>query len=235
MISRHGSVGWSTRRVPVWPLSLIGFGSLMTLIYLTWLLAWPDRSLVVAQLAFVPGEVSALIEQPFTAWLAAPVLRLFTALFLHVDALHLVGNLAYLWVFGLTVERAIGHLRFALLFVLLGGLANLVVAWQLDDSVRPVLGASGGVSAMIGVYLALFPTRRMGLWLPLGLFLQFARVPALMVIGSWFALQLLFSVFGPISGDIAWWSHVAGFMLGLTAALLLRILPGQVNLSLRDD
>ncbi len=235
MISRNSSVGWSTRRVPVWPLSLIGFGSLMTLIYLTWLLAWPDRSLVVAQLAFVPGEVIALIEQPFPAWLATPVFRLFTALFLHVDALHLMGNLAYLWVFGLTVERATGHLRFALLFVLLGGLANLVVAWQLDDSVRPVLGASGGVSAIIGVYLALFPTRRMGLWLPLGLFLQFARVPALMVIGSWFALQLLFSVFGPISGDTAWWSHVAGFMLGLSAALLLRIVPGQVNLALRDD
>ncbi|MEN1727441.1 MAG: rhomboid family intramembrane serine protease, partial [Pseudomonadota bacterium] len=115
------------------------------------------------------------------------------------------------------------------------GLANAVVAWQLAESLRPVIGASGGVSAIIGVYLGLFPSRRMGLWLPLGLYLQFARVPALLVIGSWFAVQLLFSVFGPISSDVAWWSHVAGFLLGLAAAVLLRLIPGQANLALRED
>ncbi|AKS41964.1 rhomboid family intramembrane serine protease [Wenzhouxiangella marina] len=214
---------------------LILIGSVCLVVATLASLARPSASFWLDALAFVPAEISQIIAQPLGQWLQRPMLHLISALFVHVDWLHLVGNLAYLWVFGLTVERAVGHLRFGLLFVLLGALANLVVAWQLGDSTRPVVGASGGVSAIIGVYLGLFPDRRMGLWLPLGLYLQFARVPALLVIGSWFALQLLFSVFGPMSGDVAWWSHVAGFLFGLIAALFLRLIPGQANLRLRDD
>ena len=78
------------------------------------------------------------------------------------------------------------------------------------------------MSAVVGAYLGLFPRRRMGLFLPLGLYLQFARVPSLLVIGSWFTLQLLYTVFGPIDAAVAWWTHVAGFALGLSFALLTR-------------
>lgn len=223
------------RAIPVWPTVLITIASLL-LIFFAIQLASGDQNLIwIQRMAFVPASVMQVLSDPWPQWLKAESLRLFSALFLHVEWLHLIGNLAYLWVFGITVERAVGHWRFLLLFLLLGGIANSVVAWQLAESARPVIGASGGVSAIIGVYLALFPSRRMGLWLPLGLYLQFARVPALLVIGSWFALQLLFSVVGPISGDVAWWSHIAGFVLGLCAALLLRLIPGQVNLRLRED
>ncbi|MFU8830995.1 MAG: rhomboid family intramembrane serine protease [Wenzhouxiangella sp.] len=184
---------------------------------------------------FSPQRVIALLEQPPSTWLDPVLLGIVTALFVHVDWLHLVGNLAYLWVFGITVERAVGHLRLALLFLVLGALANLSVAWQMPDTSAQVIGASGGVSAIIGVYLGLFPGRRMGLWIPLGLYLQFARVPALLVIGSWFTLQLLYSVFGPISGTVAWWSHIAGFLLGLFAAVLLRLFSRKINFALRED
>ncbi|MEE4638883.1 MAG: rhomboid family intramembrane serine protease [Wenzhouxiangella sp.] len=161
---------------------------------------------------------------------------LFSALMLHADWVHLFGNLAYFWAFGVSVEKAVGHWRFALLFFLLGGLANLYAAWQLYEIQNlPVIGASGGVSAIIGVYLGLFPRRRMGLWLPLGLYLQFARLPAVLVIGSWFTLQLLYSVFGPTSHGVAWSAHLAGFALGVAAALLLRMMPGTLNLAYRDE
>nr|WP_277347510.1 rhomboid family intramembrane serine protease [Wenzhouxiangella sp. XN79A] len=146
-----------------------------------------------------------------------------TALFVHGSGLHLGGNLAYLWVFGIPVERAIGGFRFLVAFVLLGGVANLSVVVGTPELERVVVGASGGVSAIIGLYLGLFPTRRLGVWLPLGLFLQFARIPALLVIGSWFTLQLLYWVFGPMSGAVAWWTHVAGFFAGLTTAGLFRL------------
>ena len=226
---------YQDRAAPVWPAVLILIVLALLLFFALQLIGADSAALWIERMAFVPAAVMEVLNSPWTQWFQLDALRLLTALFLHVEWLHLVGNLAYLWVFGLTVERAVGHWRFLLLFLLLGGIANAAVAWQLADSTRPVIGASGGVSAIIGVYLALFPTRQMGLWLPLGLYLQFARVPALLVIGSWFALQLLFSVFGPISGDVAWWSHVAGFVLGLCTALLLRVVPGQVNLRLRQD
>lgn len=184
---------------------------------------------------FIPTEVMQILATSPENWINLHVLNLVTAQFIHADWLHLVGNLAYLWVFGVTVERAIGHWRFAMCFLLLGALANLYVAWQASTATVPVIGASGGVSVIIGIYIGLFPNRRMGLWLPLGLFLQFARVPAMVVIGSWFILQLLFSLFGPMSGEIAWWSHIAGFVGGLLAALALRLYPAGINLALRED
>jgi membrane associated rhomboid family serine protease len=183
---------------------------------------------------FSPDRIIELLGKPGRERLHPDLLGLFTGLLTHAEWLHLLGNLAYLWVFGIAVERAVGHWRFFLMFFLLGGLANLYAAWQLVGSASVVIGASGGVSAIIGVYLGLFPRRSMGLWIPLGLYLQFARVPALLVIGSWFTLQLLYSLFGPISGAIAWWSHVGGFVAGLLLALLLRLLPGRVHYTSRQ-
>lgn len=184
---------------------------------------------------FTPARVIAAFEQTPGHWLNPELAGIMTALFVHADWVHLLGNLAYLWVFGIAVERAVGHLRFALMFLVLGGLANLYVVFQLAETSIPVLGASGGVSAIIGVYLGLFPARRMGLWVPLGLYLQFARVPALLVIGSWFTLQLLYSVFGPMSGAVAWWSHVAGFIAGLLTAVILRLFSNRLHLAARED
>lgn len=184
---------------------------------------------------FVPSEVMERLAEPPSAWLDQRLLGLVTALFVHAEWLHLVGNLAYLWVFGVAVERAVGHWRFIFGFLVLGALANLYVAWQMHETTVPVIGASSGVSAVIGIYLGLFPNRRMGLWLPLGLYLQFARVPALLVIGSWFILQLLYSLFGPMSGAIAWWAHIAGFLGGLATALVLRLFPVGINLTYRED
>jgi membrane associated rhomboid family serine protease len=185
--------------------------------------------------AFIPAEVMNALARPLAEWPGGELLRLVTALFIHVEWWHLAGNLAYLWVFGLTVERATGAAGLALVFLVLGTLANLFLAWQMGDATAPVLGASGGVSAVIGMYLGLFPARRMGLWLPLGLFLQFARVPALLVIGSWFTLHLLYTAFGPGDGTVGWWAHLSGFGAGLLVALLLRPFPALADRSLQDD
>jgi membrane associated rhomboid family serine protease len=101
-------------------------------------------------------------------------------------------------------------------------LANFFVSMRLPELSSPVVGASGAISAVVGAYLGLLPARRIGMLLPLGLYLQFARVPAVLVIGSWFALQLVYTVVGPITGVVAWWTHIAGFTLGLIFALLVR-------------
>ena len=114
-------------------------------------------------------------------------------------------------------------------FLLGGAIANLMVALRLPQLETPIIEASGAVSAVVGAYLGLFPRRRIGLFLPLGLYLQFARVPALLVIGSWFTLQLLYTAFGPINAAVAWWTHLAGFALGISFALMARGLD-QVKL-----
>jgi len=137
-------------------------------------------------------------------------------------------------VFGGAVERVLGSFGCLLTFALFGALANLFVALQLPELDRAVIGASGGVSAIIGIFLGLFPTRKIGLWLPLGLFLQFARIPALLVIGSWFTLQVVYTVFGPTTGAVAWWTHVAGFVTGLLAALAVRLVVGGPSHSRED-
>lgn len=161
-----------------------------------------------------------------TEWRAAlrdeRLLTLVTALFIHAGPLHLVGNLLFLLIFGLPAERSMGPWRYLLLFLAGGALANLAAAVLMGTPARAIIGASGGVSAVIGAYLALFPTARLGVVVPLGLWLEFIKLPAALLIGLWAVLQLIFTFVGPSFGAVAWWAHLAGFSVGLLYALALR-------------
>ncbi|MBK6332793.1 MAG: rhomboid family intramembrane serine protease [Thermomonas sp.] len=150
------------------------------------------------------------------------VLRLASALFLHADWIHLLGNLVFLLIFGLPAERVMGGWRFLVLFLLGGAVANLAAVLAIGAPDRVIIGASGAVSAVIGAYLALFPGARLGVVLPLGLFLEFVRVPASLLIGLWALLQLVFAYSGPAFGAVAWPAHIAGFLFGVVFALFAR-------------
>ena len=150
------------------------------------------------------------------------VLRLFSALFLHADWLHLLGNLVFLLIFGLPAERVMGGWRFLALFLVGGAAANLAAVLAIDAPDRIIIGASGAVSAVIGAYLALFPGAKLGVVLPLGLFLEFVRVPASLLIGLWALLQVVFAYSGPALGAVAWPAHNAGFLFGIIFALVTR-------------
>jgi membrane associated rhomboid family serine protease len=177
----------------------------------------------------LPRQVAEIFAQSSSSWFDSRLLTLFSALFIHASWLHLLGNMVYLWVFGIPLERRVGGAGMVLVFVVGGALANLFVSMRLPELTSPIIGASGAVSAVVGAYLGLFPTRRIGMLLPLGLYLQFARVPSVLVIGSWFTLQLVYTVLGPITGVVAWWTHMAGFALGLIFALLVRAMA-QIKL-----
>lgn len=181
-----------------------------------------EQQILIEVAGVVPGRTSGLEEFSVMQWFGRHGATLLLSLFLHSGWLHLAGNLAYLWVFGVKVEQKLGALFMVSVFVLGGALAHIVVALRVPDLGTPIIGSSGAVSAVVGTYLGLFPASRIGLFLPLGVYLQFAHVPALLVIGSWFTLQLVYSAFGPITGAVAWWTHLAGFMLGLMFALLAR-------------
>lgn len=181
-----------------------------------------SREIIFGMGAVLPSQIAQVLAQPPAAWTDSRLLTLFTALFIHASWLHLVGNMIYLWVFGIPLERRVGPFGMLLVFLLGGALANLSVCLRLPDMTSLIIGASGAVSAVVGAYLGLFPFRRIGMLLPLGLYLQFARVPSILVIGSWFTLQLVYTMIGPITGVVAWWTHMAGFTLGLMFALLMR-------------
>jgi membrane associated rhomboid family serine protease len=150
-------------------------------------------------------------------------LRLVTALFIHAGWLHLGGDLLFLMIFGVPAERALGPWRFLFLFLVGGALANLAEAFILASANAPIVGSSGAVSAIIGAYLGLFPRARLGLVLPLGMFLEFVRVPAPLLIGFWALLQVAFTFVGPAFGAaVAWWTHIVGFAIGIVFALISR-------------
>lgn len=182
----------------------------------------PAQNAMLELGGMLPSQIVQVLNLPVSEWADYRLLTLFSALFIHTSWLHLLGNIAYLWVFGIPLERRLGWLAMVIVFIFGGALANLSVSLRLPELASPIIGASGAVSAVVGAYLGMFPFRRIGMLLPLGLYLQFARVPSVLVIGSWFTLQLVYTILGPITGIVAWWTHMAGFTLGLIFALLVR-------------
>jgi len=162
----------------------------------------------------------------------ATLTRLITALFVHVDFWHLVWNGVFLALFAPRVEARLGSLRSFALYLFCGALAN-AVSVQLEPALRaPIVGSSGIISALIGAFLVLYPRARIGIILPLGLYWEIVQVPALLLIGGWFALQVMYTVFGPTLAAVAWWTHIAGFLSGLILAAPARWFPTRSHRTL---
>ncbi|MDJ0653038.1 MAG: rhomboid family intramembrane serine protease [Xanthomonadales bacterium] len=157
-------------------------------------------------------------------WRSGEATRMISALFLHAGWAHLLGNLVYLALFAPRVELAMRRFPFLCFVLFCGVLANLFAAYQDQDSLAPIVGMSGMVSAVMGAFLAFFPRDRVGIILPLGLYFQFIRIPATALIGSWFLFQVLYTFFGDRLGTVAWWTHIAGFVSAFLLALPLRFL-----------
>jgi len=172
-----------------------------------------ERTRVLAAYATLPGQLS--LNEP-SSWI-----NLFTALFLHADWTHLLGNMLFLAIFGIATERILRGWRWSFLWLLAGALANLGAALLAGNPRAPIIGASGAVSALIGSYLFLFPQAKLGIMLPLGLYVQFVRVPALHLLGVWLLLQILLTVGEQFAG-VAWSAHVFGFASGMLLAWILR-------------
>jgi membrane associated rhomboid family serine protease len=168
----------------------------------------------------VPVELLHVVDAgPFNNPVPEP-LTLITYQFLHGGWMHLLSNMAFLWVFADNIEDAFGHFGFLLFYLLCGIAAGLLHTVMQPDSGAPLIGASGAVSGVLAAYLLLYPKAR--IWI-----LLFMRIPlpisAFWALSGWFALQLL-SIF--ISSDdevqVAWWAHIGGFLAGLILTFVLR-------------
>lgn len=149
---------------------------------------------------------------------------IFVAMFLHGSWLHIGSNMLFLWIFGNNVEDKLRPLLYAI-FYLAAGLAAAGAQLVVDlNSVIPNLGASGAVAGVLGAYIVMFPRRRV-LTLVIFFFITFVYLPAFLVLGAWFVLQLV-SGFGSLAqdvnvgGGIAFWAHIGGFVFGAAMALL---------------
>jgi membrane associated rhomboid family serine protease len=158
--------------------------------------------------------------------LGEETLSVFTSMFLHVNLIHIVGNMIYLWIFGNNIEDRFGRLGF-ILFYLAGGLAAAIAQIAIDPESRvPMIGASGAVSAVLGAYLALFPGARILSLVFLGFFYQLIEVPAIIVLGFWFVLQLIDGIgslgLAGAEGGVAFFAHIGGFVMGAVVGVLAR-------------
>lgn len=162
---------------------------------------------VFGQTAALPPEVAGL---PAFA-------SLFTSMFLHGGWMHLIGNMLYLWIFGNNIEDVMGHARFAIFYLVCGVVAAFSHALTEPSSTVPMVGASGAISGVLGAYLLLFPRAQVLVLVPLGMFSRMMYVPAGLVLGFWFVLQVLSGgmSLGRGGGGVAFFAHVGGFLAGM--------------------
>ena len=153
----------------------------------------------------------------------SPWLSVLTSMFLHGGWLHIIGNMLFLWVFGDNVEDRLGKVGF-LLFYLVGGVAAGALQFVFaPDSTIPNVGASGAVAAVLGAYLFLFPRARVLTGVALVFIWTVIELPAIVVLGLWFVLQLFSGFAGlgaEVNSGVAYWAHVGGFAFGFVFAVL---------------
>lgn len=161
----------------------------------------------------VPGWITGLGAMDIPPQWGPRMFTLLTYQFLHGGLFHLAGNMLYLWIFGNNIEDALGWWRF-LAFYLAGGIiaAGMQIAGE-PASVAPMVGASGAIAAVLGAYFLLYPRSNVVVLIWLFFFVRLIRVPAVLVLGLWFFMQVI--SLGGGGGGVAWLAHIGGFVAGL--------------------
>ena len=193
--------------------------ALIVLNALAWFyeLALPEGGLPVFLQAY--GVVPASFSAP----------TLLSSMFLHGSWSHVIGNMWFLWIFGDNVEDRLGHGRF-IVFYLLCGIGAAIGHIVMDPaSTLPTIGASGAIAGVMGAYFVLYPRSRVLTLVPLFIYWEILELPAIILLGFWFLMQLFGAGIGAIAttagsegGGVAFAAHVAGFALGAAGVLVFR-------------
>jgi membrane associated rhomboid family serine protease len=210
-----------SRRFPLVNLSLIAINVIAFLFELS----LPTRTLerLVATWGVIPSNILLALANPFDVspfiWLT-----LVTSQFLHGGWAHIIGNMLFLFVFGDNIEDTLGHWGYLIFYLLAGIAAALVQIFVMGPSRIPTIGASGAIAGVLGAYLILYPTARIGILLPIFIFFTTIDLPAIFVIGWWFVQQFFYGIgslttTAAATGGIAFWAHIGGFITGLVLIL----------------
>jgi membrane associated rhomboid family serine protease len=214
------------RRLPIVPFVVYLLIALNVFVFIQEIQA-PDIDHFIDLFATIPYDITHNVVLPAPSP-PLPALTILSAMFLHASFLHIAFNMLFLFVFGPVIEYACGHLRFALLYVLCGvagGVAQVVIG---PGSHVPELGASGAIAGILGAYIVSYPAARINTIVPIGCFPLFLRLPAVIVIGIWAAIQFT-NGFGTLSARLAtatdgtaYFAHIGGFSFGVLAIGLFR-------------
>lgn len=182
----------------------------------------------------IPGELLGLIDmghqlpvgQNLVCTLdgnANPA-TLLTSMFLHGGWFHILGNMWFLWVFGDNIEDVMGPFRFIVFYLLCGLAAAFAQIVSDPGSAIPMVGASGAIGGVMGAYALLYPRARVQTLLILGFYITTIGVPAFVMLGYWFLLQILggLPALGSSEGGVAFWAHIGGFVAGLALIHLFK-------------
>ena len=146
------------------------------------------------------------------------IITMFTSMFLHGGIAHILGNMWFLWIFGDNVESTLGHVKYALFYLLCGVAAALCQVLMNPGSEIPMVGASGAIAGVLGLYMIRFPRARVHVFIFILIFFTTIRVPANIVLGFWFFNQLTNGM-GTLgldtTGGVAWFAHIGGFIAGI--------------------
>ena len=183
------------------------------------------KDIIGSFLLVAPDGTSVQIDEapgPNPIWLT-----LLTSMFMHGGWLHIGGNMLFLFIFVDNIEKAYGHIKYLIFYLVCGIIAGLAHVLSQPDSIIPSLGASGAISGVMAGYLVLFPTNRVKVILTLGvIFLRPFMVPAVVMIGIWALLQFVNGI-GSIAvtdqtSGVAYWAHIGGFIAGAVITLLAK-------------
>jgi membrane associated rhomboid family serine protease len=213
-----------TQRTPIITYALIGLNVLVFL----WEMSLTPEALEQAfrQLAVVPANLSGA---PLAVENILDVIR---SMFLHGGYEHIIGNMLYLWLFGDNIEDRFGIVLYIVLYFVSGFVAAFLQTFIDPSSTIPMVGASGAIAGVLGAYLVLFPGVKVQGVMPLGRVAQMATMPAWVVLGLWFVLQLVngFGSLGAASqygGGVAFFAHIGGFIAGVVLAFVFMTLVPQ--------
>lgn len=180
-----------------------------------------ERLLTASVCAYgaIPAEITGSVAggEPRMCTLGGlTTTALFTSMFMHGSWMHLIGNMWFLWIFGNNIEDSMGHLRFLVFYVLCGLAAGGAHVLSTPGSTIPTVGASGAIGGVMGAYFLLYPRVRVVTLFVIIIYIKLFAVPAWVMLGYWFVIQILSSlVQGPAGGGVAFWAHIGGFLAGL--------------------
>jgi membrane associated rhomboid family serine protease len=177
----------------------------------------------VLSLGMIPARLFGYGELPPDLVIVPAWATILTSMFMHGGLLHLAGNMLYLWIFGDNIEDSMGHVRFLVFYLVCGTAAALGQGLIDPSSEIPMIGASGAISGVLGGYILLHPAATIRVFIFLGFFITVARVPAWIVLGVWFLLQLVAAAGGSASEPgVAFMAHVGGFIAGFVLISLFK-------------
>jgi membrane associated rhomboid family serine protease len=187
-----------------------------------WQLGQDERAVLYGY-GMIPAHLFGLWRPPRAFQVMPAWTTLVTSMFLHGGWLHLIGNMLFLWIFGNNIEDVLGHWRYLLFYLLCGVVAALTQAFSSYGTHVPMVGASGAIAGVLGAYLLLYPNANVHVFVWIVIFFRIVSVPAWIMLGLWFALQILSGLErSPGTPGVAFWAHVGGFVSGIVLVIWLR-------------